>query len=296
MEKFNLGLIETLKVDETGWVNPVFFINNEYVFRFNARDMNLPKLQREQVAYKLLREHEIIVPDILAFDDSKHLSPFDVMITKKFDGNNLEADWQKIDVETRSLLAFQAGQILKTIHSVNLNYFGDLISTSPLSQTNNWYDFLENKIKFHLNEAGEISLFEKTQTDLIWNAFNNYKYLLQSVIAANLVHVDFQFGNLLYKDSKITGVLDFEWAFAGDPLYDFCSINYLESTCPGSKKSFLKGYGIGEFDPDALLKIKIYQMIRNIELCIVARKYFSSEESEDFLNVTLNQINSLQKV
>jgi hypothetical protein len=92
------------------------------------------------------------------------------------------------------------------------------------------------------------------------------------------------------------GVLDFEWAFAGDPLYDFCSVNYMESTWPGSKKNFLKGYGFEEFDPDALLKIRIYQMIRNIELCIVARKYFSSEESEEFINVTLNQINSLQKV
>jgi aminoglycoside phosphotransferase (APT) family kinase protein len=293
---FGLDAVETIRTDELGWVNPVFFVNEKYVFRFNARDTNLPKLQREKIAYGLSANIGLPVPKILAFDDSKKISLFDVMVMEKIDGSNIESEWLNLKLEQRAKLAEQAGKLLRKIHSIPLNYFGDLSERSPLPQTKSWFEFLQEKVEFHLNEAMEISLFTVEQLTSIAFILKKMKSQISSIKTASLVHVDFHFGNLLHKNFEIVGILDFEWSFSGDPFYDLCFYSKMDETWPDSNVNFLKGYGVTDFDDEQKLRMKFYQMIRNINLCIVAKKHFSDEESQDYLLTTSKKINELEKV
>lgn len=291
-----LGETQSIKTDELGWVNPVYFVNSKYVIRFNARDINLPKIQREAVAFKIIRDHRIPVPDFVLIDESKTISNYDYMITKIISGENIEHSWNKLSKEQRYSLSFQAGTILRKIHSIRSNSFGDLANNSPLPQVTKWSEYLDCKLRFHLDEARDLKLFEDDTIKAIWSNFKSLVSLIDQVTIPSFVHVDFHFGNMLYDGDSIKSVLDFEWSFWGDPLYDLCQIENLDETWPDSKAAFKEGYGLPEFDSDQILKLKLYQMIRNIELAIVAKRHFLESEAKEYLEITNKQIQSLKEV
>jgi len=110
---------------------------------------------------------------------------------------------------------------------------------------------------------------------------------LEDVKTAKLVHVDYHFGNLLYADQKIPGVFDFEWALAGDPLYDYCRWFQGEEEWPKSREPFLRGSGGRKLTAKQMDRVKTYQMIRNIELCLVAKRHFGKDEANSFRQITM---------
>lgn len=291
-----LGEAQSIKTDELGWVNPVYFVNSKYVIRFNARDINLPKIPREAAAYKIMRDNGIPVPDFVLIDESKTISNYDYMITKIISGENIEQSWNQLSKEQRYSLSFQAGTLLRKIHSIHNNSFGDLTNNSPLAQVNKWSEYLDCKLRFHLHEAQDLKLFEDDTTKIIWTNFRFMTELIDQIEVSSFVHVDFHFGNMLYEGDSIKSILDFEWSFWGDPLYDLCQIENLDETWPDSKDAFKKGYGFSEFDSDQILKLKLYQMIRNIELAIVAKRHFPESEAKEYLEITNKQIQSLKEV
>lgn len=290
-----LGETQSIKTDELGWVNPVFFVNSKYVIRFNARDTNLPKIQREAVTYKIMRANDIPVPDFVLIDESKTISNYDYMITKIISGENIEHSWNKLSKEQRYSLSFQAGTILKKIHSIHNTSFGDLASNSPLPQVNKWSEYLDCKLRFHLDEALDLNLFEDDTINVIWANFRSLAPIIDQITTPCFVHVDFHFGNMLYEGNSIKSILDFEWSLWGDPLYDLCQIESFDETWPDSKAAFKEGYGLSEFDSTQIIKLKLYQMIRNIELAVVAKKHFPESEVVEYLEITNQQIQSLKE-
>lgn len=42
LNEWSLGTTEDIKFDDQGWVNVTAFVNDRYVLRLNARDMQLP--------------------------------------------------------------------------------------------------------------------------------------------------------------------------------------------------------------------------------------------------------------
>jgi len=73
-------------MDTEGWVNPCFFVNKSFVFRFNARDPSLPKYQREFFVFNFLKNSHVPVPKTVYLDDSKEYIEFDVLITEILPG------------------------------------------------------------------------------------------------------------------------------------------------------------------------------------------------------------------
>lgn len=59
---------------------------------------------------------------------------------------------------------------------------------------------------------------------------------------ARLVHGDLQGKNLLVQGGRVTAVLDFECAEAGDPVMDFCPMDYWNRQDPSRRRAQLEGY------------------------------------------------------
>lgn len=118
MEKHQLGSPRQIVVDDAGWVNPCIFVDDSIVFHFNARDSHLPKYQREKIAFHLLKDAGVPVPHQVILDDSKTIAPFDVLITERLPGRNLETDWSILKTTQREALAMKAGRLLTRISSV----------------------------------------------------------------------------------------------------------------------------------------------------------------------------------
>lgn len=292
MNKHKLGRVSFVTMDTEGWVNPCFFVNDEYVIRFNARDPGLPKYQREKFVFDLLKDLKFPVPDRVILDTDKDIIDYDILISRKVSGDNLESCWSKLDRETQISLAEEAGALLKKLHSIKFDYFGELANRGPLPQTKFWFDFLEAKLEFLLSEARKLELFSPTQEKQFVSKLHSRSELINTVKKASLVHVDYHFGNLLFDEKKITGVVDFEWSIAGDPLYDLMFWRNANDVFKGSEERFFKGYGKVDFNTEESLLISTYQMIKNIELSIVATLHFPKEEARDYLDITLKDLSN----
>lgn len=295
MERHGLGPPKSIIMDTEGWVNPCFFVDNSIVIRFNARDPHLPKFQREKFIFDRLEDMEIPTPKCLFLDESRELVPFDVLVTEMLPGKNIEADWKTLDIQTRNILSEKAGRILATIHEHRLSFFGELANKEPFHKTKVWSDYIKTRLSYHLKEVRELLIFDSDVSQRCWNIFEHHLPALSGITSPSIVYVDFHFGNLLHLDGNISGVLDFEWAFSGDPLYDFCSLDSMEKIWPGSKKPFLKGYGKKEFSKLEKSRIGVYRMIRNLEMCAVAKKHLSKKEALEFSSITLSQLFSMEK-
>jgi aminoglycoside phosphotransferase (APT) family kinase protein len=211
-------------------------------------------------------------------------------------GENLEKTWSQLNPSDAKSLAFKAGELLKKINGVSFDFFGEIAEGEPFKKYPTWVEYLENKLAYHLNEANFFHFFTDEDIHNIWSHFNSAKEALDQVKQAQLVHVDYHLGNLLHHGGEITGVLDFEWSLAGDPLYDFNRWKTDEDEIlPNSQAAFLKGYGQENFTADEKLRMKIYQMIFNIEITVVAHLHFSSEEARNYLETTKKSLNEFKK-
>lgn len=287
---WKLGPVNHVEFDDQGWVNVTVFVNESWVVRFNARDIQLPKFQREKKSFEVLKGI-VPVPELVVFDDSKKLAPYDYMICKKITGKNLEKEWPALSESDRLSLAQQAGKILRKIHSVGTQEFGELSDQGPFPQTKSWADYIRFTLNYHLKEASELQLFSPDELQGFLNFFEQREKVLLKINASQMVHGDFHFGNLLFSENKITGVLDFEWALCGDPLMDICNhLRDMDSNWAGSQAAFNEGYGAHTFSKDDEARMEVYRLLKNIELCVVAKRFLSEAELRSFLATTLGRI------
>ncbi len=286
--RHGLGSVVSLRLDENGWVNPCFFLNEDFVLRFNARDPEAPKFQREKFVFSLLQDSPIPTPKWFHLDSSREFVPYDVFITRMLPGANVEAQWPSLKERARDDVAADAGRWLSELHRQRFDFFGELANQGPLPRTRTWFEYLEARLESHLHQSGRFHIFDSATEKRFRLALQDRRAVFESVTEAGLVHMDYHLGNLLHQHLKVTAVLDFEWAFAGDPLYDLGRWVHGEDW-PGSRAGFLRGYGRNGFSDLELSRIEIYQMLQNIELCPVAAEHFPVDEAQSYRKTTLEQ-------
>jgi aminoglycoside phosphotransferase (APT) family kinase protein len=78
-------------------------------------------------------------------------------------------------------------------------------------------------------------------------------------IVFGLIHNDFHANHVVVGKGKVTGIIDFEWASFGDPLWDFQKLStHLGEGSDAFFVNFLKGYGMETFSKKELIRYKMY--------------------------------------
>lgn len=142
-----------------------------------------------------------------------------------------------------------------------------------------------------LREAGEAGALDEAERARFQALFEREAPLLDAIASARLVHRDFHYSNLLHDRGRLTGVLDFEWALAGDPEADLLDANAIARVSERAKERWLAAYR--ELRPEGegdARRRRLYQGLSNAVLCRVAALYLSSEEAREYRAVTLRQL------
>jgi hypothetical protein len=63
-------------------------------------------------------------------------------------------------------------------------------------------------------------LLDTTTTTRIEQLLVRFQPLMSVVTTGCLLHRDYHFENVLQQEGKVTGIIDFEWAMSGDPVFD----------------------------------------------------------------------------
>ena len=225
------------------------------------------KMQKEVTVIGFIQDRlSVPVPRILFADDSKRLLGLNFIVMTKLDGSILGRLETTLVSEQLVSAYAQIGQLLREFHRIPMEAFGYIGPKGiwTAHQTNHSYltHQFQRKLKEFTDRGGTVGLAQR-----IAGYFAAREHLLHACTRAVLCHNDLHAGNLLATVAegtvRLTGVLDFEGALAGDPLMDVAKALYY--LCDETKRALLRGYGAIERD-DWRQTLDLYHLYFVLEL------------------------------
>lgn len=222
----------------------LLFPSQRVYLRFYSGDDAGMRCINEDAAYGLIRKYaEVPVPDTLLLD----LEGFDgkpVVLQTCLPGLTLKHVLNIVPEEQQSQLLPQVGFYIGKIHSVSLERHGSLIFCDQ--QHASWNDFLSKRMQHDLEICAHYQLFTNEFDRRVRRLVERQKFF--SDIQPELVHGDLHPDNILVTQQEngiweFSGIIDFEYAFGGDSMYDFAKLEWsLFDRNPRLKNPFFEGY------------------------------------------------------
>ena len=238
------------------------------------------KVMRNEVKYipteaemlKLCQERlDIPMPKLLFYDDSGEICNVPYFFMSCLDGVPL-CDDQMITDDQRADVKKEMGEITRKICSLKADIFG--IPNIPESYCKKNSDFINLLFDWLLCDAEEkkIAIPGITSDDLK-KLIRKYEMELDEVTVPVYVHTDTWDGNLLIKNGKLTGLIDYAAVLWSDPLlsHDFHDFGDVPNPY------FLQGYGKTEFTENEKVRIQIYRIWQRLGM-VVERGYREYED------------------
>ena len=248
LEAFNLDKAECIRIDHNETiiadVYKVIIPNQKpLILKVCAKDKHF---YRENLFLKRL-DNQLPVPKII---DTLKPSPSlkGALLIEFLEGDiPKEGDWS-------TDLAYTLGSSLASLHLNKTTGYGELISPSQLTDdaAPSFYEKFEEELaecKPH---------FSKELSEQCENYFHSNKHLLKTVDGPCIIHKDFRPGNMIVKEGKLQGIIDWSGSKAGFAEQDFCILehrNWLSH--PDYKLAFLEGY-------ESIRPLPNYQVVSNL--------------------------------
>jgi aminoglycoside phosphotransferase (APT) family kinase protein len=225
------------------------------------------KLEKELYVYDRVRKQGLDLPmaEILAADDSKSLIPNNVVVMTKREGWHVLSLLDELSDRDLESINRQIGVLLRTLHEVTFDAFGYIGTTGVFEPhpTNDAY--MRFQFEKKLREFGELGGREELRRMI--ERYVAERVELLAGPGAALCHDDCHEGNILVLPSgdgwRISGLLDFENAVAGDPLLDLAKVHcYSRRPSEGRLTALVDGYGPVRDDWRATLDLYVvYHLI-----------------------------------
>jgi len=227
------------------------------------------KMQKEVTVLALIGDRlSVSVPRILLADDSKKLLDLNFTLMTRLDGTKLGLGGLEETLSTAErLCAYVAiGWLLREFRRIPMAAFGYIGAKGIVSPhaTNRLYLIhqFQRKLREFVERGGEARLAAR-----IAGHVAERERLLDGCTQPVLCHNDLHAGNLLASVSdghlRLTGVVDFEGALAGDPLMDVAKAAFYLK--PEERSALLEGYG--DLDrPQGPQTLDLYHLLFVLEL------------------------------
>lgn len=234
-------------------------------------------LQAEVEALRLVREHTgVPVPQVLAYDASGQLtaSPFFVMAFVSGEPfNKVRAQWS---VEDQAGIDRTVGGYVRAIGTITGTAFG--CYAQPANQRPTWRAAFTVMLNNLLQDGRALQVELPVPYDDLFAQMEKHFEALDEVTTPRLVHWDLWDGNVFVDPvtQKVTGVIDFERAWWGDPLAEVCFRRM------DSKAAVVQGYGEDVFaTPNQKRRRILYNLY--LYLIMIIEHYYRQYESDDLL-------------
>ncbi|MBV8586279.1 MAG: aminoglycoside phosphotransferase family protein [Verrucomicrobia bacterium] len=230
------------------------FVNSNYrlilcdqrsmVLRISAKSADL----RKELRVLNHVQGRVPVPEIIAEDFSNH---FSFALLQFIEGDLLSDCIGPLDVKELREISFQAGIVLRSIHSFDLGkagFFNADFSFHPEFENFGLsiYDYIHSCLLSGRTRARLGAGF----ADQVLTFLQGKQSIYQTIPnATRLIHCDYNLKNILVKRTgrTISGILDWEFAAAGSPLVDIGNfLRFADELPQGFVESFIEGYGLAD--------------------------------------------------
>lgn len=265
----SLGSVRSIVPATSGSRNESYIVNDDLFIRFNTRDAEFRKFGNERVAYELLAHSTVSVPRVVALDETRTIVPYDFIVLTRLPGVNVAASRDALMQAQVRELARQAGINLALIHSFTFERFGKLRSLD----FNSWPDYFTDYVRRYEQSAQRYGLLDDATKHRLESVLERAQPLIDMVTRGVLVHSDFHYENILHERGKLTGILDFEWALAGDPANDLMIAETRQAMLPGSEAAFVDGYtSVRPLDEQLGRRAEVYRLFLALETIVMHKK------------------------
>ena len=242
LKKFQVDKISSLVISQNSTVNNhvVFEIDNKkYVMKILTRkpaeEHEFYRLEKEANLMQQFKQNNelcgsnqktIPVPNIVHIETDTNVIDYKFIIMEFIEGENLADVWENLEQEKRENLVIELAEIIREIHKVKFDMFGDI---EEFDCPRRFYTF-ERLLKSNIRKyARIIGPRNQLPIELITKTVKFVEDNIDSIefdTEPTLIHKDLHFGNFIIdrEKSRIKAVLDFEWAEASHPFIDLFNI------------------------------------------------------------------------
>lgn len=286
---------EAIKELTTGWFNvayEILLVDGRSVILKIAPNPNVSVMTYERgmmtSEVEWMRKVSAIgipCPLVLGYDNSHTICPADYFFMTKLPGQNLEHCKEHIPPNVLNQIHFQIGQWTQKWHSItHESYFGYPHQTNLQDMT--WRGAYL-KMLFAVLEDGI-----RNQVDIGFD-YDNLKALiveisepLDDVKTPHFIHWDVWDSNVFVENNRVTGILDFERGFWGDPL--------AEALFRMKHPDQLAGYGQTIFTQSEQERMHLYDLY--LYLIMVIEDSYRHYDTPDIKNYALSQLQHLYPI
>lgn len=218
------------------------FLSNSYVIRF--RDDNPKLLLRE--ANFLNQFNHALIPKVLWFGE---INRSFFMVENRLPGQTINSVWKKLSANNKKNIIEQAVKFLRYQRTETKNY---VYSVKTGKKYKNFLDYLLDGVRQKISNVKKFEHANKILRDILLIISDpKVKNLFKTKNA--LVHGDLIIHNLLTDGRNLTGVIDWELAFWGDPDHDLFRLFYYQECAKAYQEQ-----GIDEtFEADYMDKLVV---------------------------------------
>lgn len=239
-------------------------------------------LYTEVTILESLQNKNIVIPRVLASDFSRNEIDGDYYFMTKLHGESWK-ETKDISPENLPHLMNELGKCTAVIHSTTGDRFG-YMKRDVRFQFDSWNEAFASMVNDIL-EDGRRHIIELPYQE-IQEIVANHNAILNEVKTPRLVDFDLWAANVLLKPSKngyeLSGIIDFERAYFGDPLADFVTAMMLYDDvekqpefCEGYSKAGMPSIAFTESDRK---RMNLYRLYKNIILCVETYRYNRAPE------------------
>ncbi|SDF37915.1 Phosphotransferase enzyme family protein [Lentzea fradiae] len=207
-------------------------------------------MRTETAFYRAVRGHAP-VPEVVHADFSRGLVASDLLLMTEIPGHTLAAS--PPPARRKSLLRADLGRVVAGLHEVTGTGFG----YPQLGLAPTWREAFAGMVDAVLADAARYGVVLPEPAARIADLVRSHGNLLDEVTRPVLVHFDLWDGNVLAHDGRVTGLVDGERAFWGDPLAELVSLALFGDI--EQDHDFLAGYGAAPFTRSARLRLALYR-------------------------------------
>ncbi|MCM1102208.1 MAG: aminoglycoside phosphotransferase family protein [Clostridium sp.] len=260
-------------------------------------------LQTEVYTYQLLNGHNIPIPKIYGYDFSKTDIPCDYFIMERMHGKTWFEYWPIRDPELMRAL----GKYTARMHSVEPVRFGE-ISDDPAKRFDTWgaaFTAMTDNVLEEIRAQNLLLPFDK-----IRYAVESRRAMLDALQKPSLVNIDLWAGNVFVRKQEegyqLTGIIDFERCFSGDPLASFSTALLLYDNVE-KETAFLEGYNNASPKPLRITnedreKMLLYEMLMYLRSYAETSRYgfwFRTAQRmaiRDFVHSILSDLSRMERI
>ena len=237
---------------------------------------------------KLSKHSNLPVPKVYVFEKDKSILGNEFFVMEKIEGTSY-VPWSKegrkfFEKAAKGNIPEQFSRYLADLHNLDIHS----LETDRFMLKANQQNYLDFKI---LELENIYENYKFMDDPIVTDAIEWLKVNKPNPVPLSIIHNDYRTGNFMYKDDKITGILDWEAAEVGDPRMDIAYVcakaNRMDSPLLSyliEKKTFFDIYKEetnSNFAYEEIFYFEVYHQLKFLMISLSAANAFAREGSSD---------------